>query len=356
MDSDRAFKDLFGYPTMVRGLLRWFAGGLHGLDRLVDSLDLDRLERHHEQSVLPGAEGRRRLAQASDMVWRAPFAGIPESERRPWQQLVMPWECETEPNYLMPVRTRAYVDGQYLEGLKRRRMAAEGRLAPVLPIVVYTGGRKWPVPPRVADLLPSLPGMPRPEAPAPVLVGRGLLAGEGYLTLDIGALRPDDFDDSNVASLVVRLTNPLADHTSAKHARMLLELLRDEPAGLRRAAFAWIREVSGLDLGGEDMEAVERMRPAEQERHFEGELRFAHDRYRAEGYAGGLAEGLARERALLVRMATRKFGARDAARLADLLNGVDDATRLEEMGEWLIECETSADFIGRINRAGNGRI
>ena len=145
MAIDRAFKDLFGYPTMVRGLLRWFVGGLHELSGLVDSLDLDRLERHHEQSILPGAG--QRLAQASDIVWRAPFSGIPESERAPWQQLLMPWECETEPNYLMPARTRAYVDGQHLEGLKRRRMPSTGRVAPVLPIVVYTGGRKWPVPP-----------------------------------------------------------------------------------------------------------------------------------------------------------------------------------------------------------------
>ena len=159
MVSDQTFKDVFGYPTMVRGLLRWFVGDLHGLAALVDSLDLDRLERHHEQSILPGTEGRR-LEQASDIVWRAPFAGIPDAERKPWQQLIMPWECQSEPNYLMPVRTRAYVDGQHLEGLKRRRLPPTARLAPALPIVVYTGPREWPVPPRVADLLPSLPECP----------------------------------------------------------------------------------------------------------------------------------------------------------------------------------------------------
>ena len=77
------------------------------------------------------------------------------------------------------------------------------------------------------------------------------------------------------------------------------------------------------------MEAVERMRPADQERHFDGKLRFWRDRYRAEGHAGGLAEGhagglaeghakglaegLARERQLLLRQATRKYGAGGAA-------------------------------------------
>ena len=354
MTDDQAFKDVFGYPKMVRGLLRWFAGGLHGLSGLVDSLDLTRLERAHEQSILPGTEGTR-LGQASDIVWRAPFAGIPEADREPWQQLVMPWECQSEPNYLMPVRMRAYVDGQHLEGLKRRRLPSTGRLAPVLPIVVYTGEQVWPVPARVADLLPSLPGMPRPASPEAAMAGRGLLAGEGYLTLDIGALRQDDFDDSNAASLLARLTSPRPGHASARHARMLLEQLRDEPVGLRKAAFAWIRQVSGLDLGDNDMEALERMQPAQQERHFAGRLRLWHNRLRAEGVAKGLAEGLAHERELLVRQATRKFGAGVAGGLADVLNGVDDTARLAELGDWIIDCKTGDEFAGRISRTGNGR-
>ena len=55
-------------------------------------------------------------------------------------------------------------------------------------------------------------------------------------------------------------------------------------------------------------------------------------------------------------MATRKFGAHDAASLAKLLSGVDDAAQLTEMGEWIIDCETGADFIARARRAGNGRV
>ena len=116
------------------------------------------------------------------------------------------------------------------------------------------------------------------------------------------------------------------------------------------------------------MESVERMRPAEQERHFDGKLRFWRDRYRAEAHAGGVAEGrksglaeglaagLARERELLLRQATRKFGAGNTTGLADLLNGVDDAARLDELGEWIIDCATGADFIARAKRAGNGRV
>ncbi|MYB35916.1 MAG: Rpn family recombination-promoting nuclease/putative transposase, partial [Gammaproteobacteria bacterium] len=207
MTNDQAFKDIFGYPAVVRGLLHWFAARLHGLTELVDGLDLSRLERRNEQTMLPGTGGAM-MGQASDIVWHAPFAGIVEADRKPWQELVMPWEFQTEPNYLMPLRTRAYVDGQHLERLKRRRLASTERLAPVLPVVVYTGEATWPVPSRVEHMLPSLPGMPRPSAPEPTTAGRALLSGDGYLTLDIAALRPDDFDDGNVMSLLARLTHP----------------------------------------------------------------------------------------------------------------------------------------------------
>ena len=39
---------------------------------------------------------------------------------------MMPWKCETAPNSLMLVRTRAHVDGQHLEGLKHRPHGLNG--------------------------------------------------------------------------------------------------------------------------------------------------------------------------------------------------------------------------------------
>ncbi len=80
MTNDQAFKDIFGYPAIVRGLLHWFAASLHGLTELVDGLDLSRLERRNEQTMLPGTGGAM-VGQASDIVWHAPFAGIAEADR-----------------------------------------------------------------------------------------------------------------------------------------------------------------------------------------------------------------------------------------------------------------------------------
>ncbi|MDE0007468.1 MAG: hypothetical protein OXS50_04240 [Gammaproteobacteria bacterium] len=128
-----------------------------------------------------------------------------------------------------------------------------------------------------------------------------------------------------------------------------LELLRDEPAGLRKAAFAWIRQVSGLDLGDEDMEAVEQLQPAERERYFDGKLRLWSSQIRAEARA----ESLAGERARLRDQAELKFDAPTANRLAESLAGTDAPERLSEAWHWIIVCATSDELLQRISEGEN---
>jgi len=59
---------------------------------------------------------------------------------------------------------------------------------------------------------------------------------------------------------------------------------------------------------------------------------------------------LAKERALLCRLAARKFGAGTGERLTGLLDGLADPERLAEVGEWLIECETEAELLDRVQQ------
>ena len=57
------------------------------------------------------------------------------------------------------------------------------------------------------------------------------------------------------------------------------------------------------------------------------------------------AEG---ERALLVRQAARRFGAGTAERLSTLLRRIEDPGRLAEAGDWIVDCETGAELIDRM--------
>jgi hypothetical protein len=71
----------------------------------------------------------------------------------------------------------------------------------------------------------------------------------------------------------------------------------------------------------------------------------------AEGREQGLTQGVDQQRALLCRQAAARFDADTAARLADLLASIADPERLAEVGDWLVRCDTAAEFFARFDPA-----
>ena len=69
----------------------------------------------------------------------------------------------------------------------------------------------------------------------------------------------------------------------------------------------------------------------------------------AQGRAEGLAEALARERAVLGRLAARKFDPRTAARVAEALAAIDDPHRLTRIGDLIIECDSGDAVLARLS-------
>ena len=67
----------------------------------------------------------------------------------------------------------------------------------------------------------------------------------------------------------------------------------------------------------------------------------------------GHARPRPRPRALLCRLAARKFDAAAGRRLAAALADVADAERLAEVGDWIIECGTAAELLARVARSGS---
>ena len=59
------------------------------------------------------------------------------------------------------------------------------------------------------------------------------------------------------------------------------------------------------------------------------------------------AEGQMR---MMHRMAARKFGPETADRLLARLGGIGDSGRLAEVGDWLVECESGEELLGRVER------
>ena len=75
-------------------------------------------------------------------------------------------------------------------------------------------------------------------------------------------------------------------------------------------------------------------------------------RWRQEAIDEGMAEG---ERRLLRRQATRRFGTDAGDALAALLANEEDAERLAEVGELLVDCTSPAELLRRGGRLLNGR-
>ena len=75
----------------------------------------------------------------------------------------------------------------------------------------------------------------------------------------------------------------------------------------------------------------------------------------ARGLERGEARGLERERALLARLAGRKFGPDAASRLAEAVAGVDDPDRLGEIGEAVLLCANGDEFRARAEEIARRR-
>ena len=71
-------------------------------------------------------------------------------------------------------------------------------------------------------------------------------------------------------------------------------------------------------------------------------------RGREEGLKEVLERGLQRRRAMLSRMAARKFDAGTVTRLEALLEGIDDPERFVRIGEDVIDCATGAELLARV--------
>ena len=362
MRPDPTYKTIFGHAFMVEELMRWLVAELHDTRALVDALDLSKLRRVHEQSVTSGA--RALHGHANDMVWRAPFRDRNEDAAEAWLYLVVMLEFQSEVDFLMPLRIRNYVDSFHLEHWRGRRFRSTDRLAPVLPIVLYTGTSPWSAAPRVIDLVtPGASGAGRGEAGV-ASRANPLFAGDGYLALDTLRVAADDLRHDNAAALLAALENPSPSRIAGQVAALHRRLSTRELAPLREVMLLWAQQVArrriGLDLEIRDMAEMDRLHESgDLEEYFAVRVRAWQDEYRAEGRAQGIErgieQGLAAERDLLCRLAARKFGAGAAERLAGLLAPIGDTRRLAEVGDWIIDCTTGDDLIARVgNGAGSG--
>ena len=319
---DAAYKDLFSHPRMVEDLLRGFAAP--EWSGALDFFTLEKLPAEYVSDDL-----RRRYG---DLVWRLRF-------RETWLYLLVMLEFQSSTDPYMAVRILVYTGLLYQDLIRRGALGADGRLPPVLPVVPYNGRPRWAAPVEAADLI----------APVEEALAR-FQPSQRYFLLDQGRRGEDDLPRRNLVSALIAFENS----RSAAELPKLLAALSDWVRGpgedeLRRAFVEWIRQVlpRGRFAGAalpkvQDLEGGGAMLAERAKEWTEQWLR--------EGREQGREQGLKEERALLCRLAGRKFDAETAERLSGLLERLSDPERLAEVGDWIIECGTGAGLLDRATR------
>ena len=372
---DALDKLAFSFPTMVRALLRLLP---NALTAELDPRTLRRLPTTH---VGPGLRQRH-----ADMPWR--IACRPAAGHPPWPHVLLTLEFQATVDRHMALRMETYTALLRQDLLREGRLAGPNQALPrVLPVVVHTGRERWNAPLSVRAL--TAPG---PEALAP------LQPDAACVLLDGPALPDEDVRRNLAAALIAVQSCAEASRMPQRVAGLLGLLRRTGDAELGKALRDGLRRMLETRFGGElprrwmeePMTLEHRMDEWEQEWFRQGReegirrgreegraevralllrqlgangadadepmtLEHRMDEWEQEWFRQGREEGVRRgrdeERALLLRLTARRFGADTAEALGRLLEGVDDANRLAEVGEMIVDCRTGGELLDRAKRA-----
>ena len=329
---DASFKLWYDHPRMVEDLLRGFVP-----DNLVAAFDFETLEQMPAQYVDEDLRQSR-----GDAAWRVRFR---DAGPGGWLYLLVLLEFQSTIDRHMAARVLAYTGQMYMKLIRNGELGEDGRLPPVLPVVIYNGRPRWSAADEVGDVIAAVGAGLAPFQPR-----------QRYLLLDEHAQRVEDLPGDNVVTAQIALEQGSVEALAPVLRGLGALLAGPRHASLRRAFAEWMRQV------------VELSRLASAEPGLSGVLRWLEEAGELEEMGTLLAEridefaerhlergreqGLEAERALLVRQAARKFGAETAERLAALLGGIDDPERLAGIGEAVIDCADGEALLERAAAAG----
>ena len=250
-------------------------------------------------------------------------------------------EFQSTADRYMAVRLLAYGSLLYQDLIRRRELGPGGELPPVLPVVLYNGRSRWRAADEVAKLVAPVEG--------PLAQYQMSLR---YFVLDERGLGEDDLPEDNLVASLVEFEASRSPEDLARAVSRLPGWFRDgdEPE-LRRAFLRWVSEVAAPS-GSVSEEVLGQMEEeptmlAEWVKEYYEEARL---KGIEQGMERGIEQGRAEERARLCRWAERKFGPGTSARLAGLLDRLTAPGQLDEIGDWLIDCDTGADLLAHAER------
>jgi hypothetical protein len=284
-ECDASYKLLFSSPELIRELVRGFMP-----DDWLQSLDYATLEKVPCHYVTDDLRQR-----ASDVVWRVKAGGE-------WVYLYLLIEFQSTIDPHMAVRIMGYVALLYQDLLRTREESRDHPLPPVLPIVLYTGERKWTAATDIAALIAEMPGLVAKYQPR--------LA---YLLIDRTQYQEADLlEMKNLVACVIGMEHPGSADTLLRMVAQIRQLLGGD-ATLRRIVVRWLRglvsrqsknQLVPSSLANEALEELEDF-----EMTWAQCFEALREQSKQEGFRQGIEKGVQRGEATLLRkLLIQRFG------------------------------------------------
>jgi len=332
--SDTPYKVLFRDPGLFEETVRLVA------PELADALDFTTAASLDKEHLTAS-----NLTRLQDQLRRVEFKeGALKDGRRPYILVLLEFQSDQDQD--MAWRMREYLHLVESDLREAGTLEREGTLPPMLSIVVHNGEGPWRaaaeyVGPLVRDGPPARMPMYatvdlRVLARGPDAHGRALVPGSRLATLA-------EVESARAGALPRLLRTAFQRYGGPGSAALRRGLhLRVEAALVRRGMAAELPPLAEF----------ERLLAQRRGGHMTAMLDATLERWEKAKIAEGVERGAAQGRvALLGRQAERRFGTGVADQLMALLADVSDLSRLDEAGEWLVECDTGDALLARL-RAG----
>jgi len=218
-------------------------------------------------------------------------------------------ELQSTVDKYMALRMMVYIGLLYQDLIKQGNALPDGRLPPILPIVLYNGSKKWTAETNIADLIPEVSGLVAEFRPS-----------LKYLLIDENNYTDSDLaNTSNLVAAVFRLEHASSPSDVSDIVKLLIEWLKDRP-DLRKMFARWLSatlmrkpEYGILLPEVDDLQEIKVM--------LADKVEVWAKSYIAEGKQEGLQEGLQKgEMLALQKLLAKRFGAISAETISLISN------------------------------------
>lgn len=306
-ECDASYKLLFSTPEFVRTLIRGFVP-----DPWVQSLNYGTLEKVPCHYVTDDLRQR-----ASDVVWRAKVGGE-------WVYLYLLIEFQSSVDQHMAVRIAGYLSLLYQDLIRACDEPRDRLLPPVLPIVFYTGNRKWTAATDIKALIAQMPDAVAKYQPR-----------LSYLLIDSSQYRKADLlKMNNLVACVIGLEHPASEKAFSRLMSQLRRMVGSN-VPLKEVAVRWLRGLATRQSRNASVPRVLTDGALTELGDFKMTWAECFDEARRKSRQAGLREGLREGLRKGAALALRKLLVRRFGGLPPEIESRIDAASEEQVDVWM---------------------